>query len=513
MTLAPMNKIIIFLRSHEDLAIWTSLSIAVLIGVFLRFYNLDLQGLWVDEIHTLGPALHAFSLSEALWNYVVVSPTPPLYYYFMILWTEIFGYSEYLLRIPATISGVLVIVVYWFGLNKIFPRQVAATATILMAMSWPAIYYSQEVRTYSTLLLFTTWAAVIWMSILKEIEFAPAKSWWWMLFASFLASMSHPFGFMIAAFMFFYLFLVSLKMRAQAIRTFIVGALLAGIYGAWTVVNLTGMDWLLGESNTFSSPGLEFFLDVGAFLFHHPIPAILVFGGVSLLGGMSYCKNTFRAAGRLDWTAPEIYLPIIMAVPFFIVFAAAQYKAFMYSRYLIVFLPFIYCFFAHIISARNWESKASAPVTTTLLVFLASFWIFPDHYLTEKPQTREMVRYVLTEYSGEDVLLTGCEKGSPFDCAIGPGKKTDADWSKYLFYLNYDKLPATAIVPDVYNSFEDLDKMYTSYLSAGKKRIIFMGSRAGEIYVADALKHLKSRLGSCRTRSFHLAIASICQIN
>ena len=398
-----MNKLFSIFRTHENFMIVVALSAAVAAGIFLRFYNLELQGLWVDEIHTLGPALHAYSLSDALWNYVVISPTPPLYYYFMIFWTELFGYDEYLLRLPATISGVLVIAVYWFGLNKIFTKQIAATATIFMAMSWPAVYYSQEVRTYSTLLLFTTWAAVIWMTVMKDIEAAPAKKWGWMLFASILASMSHPFGFMMTASMFFYLFLVSLKTKAVAARTFICGSILTGVYVGWAIINLTGLGWLFVEKNTFYSPGLTFFLDIGAFLFHHPVPAFLIFGGVVLLGGARYFGKTLIVTRNRDWTAPEMYLPLIMAVPFFIVFTVSQFQSFMYSRYMIVFLPFIYCFFAQIISARKWNSKAGAPVAAVSLVFLASFWIFPDHYVVEKPQTREMIRYVLDERTDGDV--------------------------------------------------------------------------------------------------------------
>jgi 4-amino-4-deoxy-L-arabinose transferase-like glycosyltransferase len=489
-----------------------SVSGAILLGIFLRFFRLDLMGLWVDEIYTIAPALHARTLAEGLWHYIVLSPTPPLYYYFMVFWSDLFGFGEWPLRLPSAIVGSLAVAFFWFGLRKVYGAVFASMATVLMALSWPAIYYSQEVRTYSILLMFTTVAATTWMWILENRSTAQWHHVFALWLSAFLASMSHPFGFLASGFMLLYVFVASLRQRILSIQVFIAGLALVALYGIWTAVNLTGLGWVTGESNMFTPPDLSFLVDVGAFLFHHPVVALLTFGVPLLLGGRGYLKNLLDALGEKNLTAPEIYLPFMIIIPFVVVFAAAQFKPFMYTRYLIVFLPFIYAFYALLISSGSKLTPAVNQIVIAALAVLATIWFIPDHYKVEKPQTREMAAYVLQHLKPDDVILTGCQSGPPFECVIGPNRNTDPDWSKYLYYLNYRTLPETPIVPDVFNSFSELDQLLESYRAAGAKRIFLIGSRAGEGYVFHALGRLKSRLGPCKPQKFHLATATICEI-
>jgi 4-amino-4-deoxy-L-arabinose transferase-like glycosyltransferase len=490
-----------------------SVSSAVLLGIFLRFFHLDLMGLWVDEIHTLGPAMHAKTLAEGLWHYIVLAPTPPLYYYFMVFWSSLFGFEEWYLRLPSAIFGSMTIAVFWIGLRKAYGAPFASLASILMALSWPSIYYSQEVRTYSILLLFTTAGATVWMWMLEN---CPVARWphvlsLWLFGA--LASMSHPFGFLAAGFMLLYLFVASFPHRILSIQLFVAGCALAVLYGTWTAINLTGLGWVIGQKNMFTAPDIRFLVDVGAFLFHHPIVAVLTFGIPLILGGRGYVLNLSLALRHRNLAAPEIYLPFMIIAPFATAFVAAQFKPFVYTRYLIVFLPFIYVFFALLMSSGEKLSPASRQIVMAIAAILATLWFIPDHYKVEKPQTREMAAYVLQELKPNDVLLTGCETGPPFECAVGPGRNTDADWSKYLYYLNYATLPKTPIVPDVFNNLSELDQILAGYQANGNKRVFIIGSRAGERYVFEALNHMKNKLGPCKSQKFHLATASICEIN
>ena len=195
------------------------------------------------------------SLADAFWNYINLAPTPPLYYLFMIGWTDAFGFSETVLRLPSAIIGIATIGVFWWGLNRNFDRQTSAVATILMALSWPALFYSQELRGYSAVLLFSTWAAVLAAGILKDFDGTPRSTWIVLLIASVLAAMTHPFGFIITGFLFLYLFAVALVRRRWVLRSFVMGALLLAAYMPWLLVNLTGIQWVL-QDTLFSRPDL-----------------------------------------------------------------------------------------------------------------------------------------------------------------------------------------------------------------------------------------------------------------
>ena len=56
------------------------LTIVLLIAAMLRFYHIDYQSVWLDEVHTLNEANPSLSLPE-LYNAVLQSdPHPPLYF-------------------------------------------------------------------------------------------------------------------------------------------------------------------------------------------------------------------------------------------------------------------------------------------------------------------------------------------------------------------------------------------------------------------------------------------------
>lgn len=487
-------------------------AVAVGLGVFLRFYRLDWQSLWVDEISTLGPALHGTSLADGFWGYINLNPTPPLYYWFIQTWAAAFGFGEWTLRLPSALFGVATVAVVWFGLRRTFTREIVAITTVLMALSWPAIYYSQEVRTYSAVLFFVTWAAVSWVAILKDFERAPSGLWWQLSAAGLLATLSHPFGFIITGFQILYLFGLALLRRRHVVRVFLAGALQLAVYLAWIAANLSGLDWVLGAGIVFSRPGLSFLVDVGAFLFHHPVPALLIAVIPLSIGAWPYAKRLAAALTSRAWNDPAIALPFMLAVPFLFVFSVAQVVPFMYSRYLIVFLPFIYMFYAVVVTSPRWRSATTPVVLMSALTVLATYWIVRDYYVVDKEQVRELVHYVRTHATQNSAILTGCDPGPPFECALGTGARTDADWSKYLYYLNYDHLPELTVVPDAFNTVGEIDGLLARYRAAGKDTLIVFGSRAGTGYVGLAKDFLAQRSISCQVVEFHLALAATCPL-
>ncbi len=490
-----------------------STAAAVALGVFLRFYRLDWQSLWVDEIHTLGPALHASSLGDAFWNYINLAPSPPLYYLFIMAWTKVVGFSDWTLRLPSAVIGAVTIPIFWAGLSRTFDRPTTLVAVILMALSWPAIFYSQELRGYAAVLLFTTWAAVTWMAILEDFAGSRNSDWAQMTVASLLASMTHPFGFILSAFQFLYLFVVANSKRTHRVRSIVLGAVPVAAYAAWLSVNLVGIDWVLGKQNMYERPGLGFLVDVGAFLFHHPIPAVLSAVIPLALGAVAYARRLRVAIGLCHLSDPVIYLPFMLAAPFAFAFLVAQVQPFLYSRYLIPFLPFIFAFIAVVLSARPWRDRATPVLLAFALATTSLFWILRDYYEVDKEQVRELGRYVRTVVGPNDAIVTGCETKAPFECALGPGRRTDADWSKYLYYLNYESLPSLTMIPDVFHDQTELDTLFDLYRRDGKERVILMGSRRGFGYIEDALPHIKARGYACEVKQFHSAAVALCPLS
>ena len=145
--------------------VWAALAaLCCLAGFALRARGLGEQSLWLDEGASYWFArLPAGALIAATFS---SEPNPPLYYLLLHAWLGWAGASEYTLRFPSLLAGVLTIaLLYRLGRDLLSPPAVAAAA-ILAAVSPYLIWYAQEARIYallgclsaSTLLLL--WRAV-----------------------------------------------------------------------------------------------------------------------------------------------------------------------------------------------------------------------------------------------------------------------------------------------------------------------------------------------------------------
>lgn len=144
----------------------TYVVLAVLgVAVGLRIWGLGL-GLWYDEVHTL---------VEYVRNPLAVIVTTfgsqnnhPLYSLAARVSIVVFGESAWALRLPAALFGAVSIwVVYRFG-TLITRRREALLAAALLSVSYHHVWFSQNARGYTVLLVWTvvgTWLFVRLLSV------------------------------------------------------------------------------------------------------------------------------------------------------------------------------------------------------------------------------------------------------------------------------------------------------------------------------------------------------------
>ncbi len=150
----------------------------LLIAALLRAYHLG-TGLWFDEIQTLvdyvrHPLGHILTTYDSQNNHL-------LYSLLAKLSVLAYGESGWALRLPAAVLGVLSIwAVYAFG-RMVTSRREALLAAALLTVSYHHIWFSQNARGYTGLLLGTlvgtaallkllsaarpTWRAVVWYGL------------------------------------------------------------------------------------------------------------------------------------------------------------------------------------------------------------------------------------------------------------------------------------------------------------------------------------------------------------
>jgi uncharacterized membrane protein len=129
----------------------------LVVGAILRFYKLDFQSLWLDEIHTINETNPSVGLSN-LYDHILNSgdPHPPLYYYLLYFLFKILGYTTFVARSFSVFVGVLgIYAVYLLG-KELYNKQVGLITAAFTCINYFHIYYSQEARTYVFFFLFGT---------------------------------------------------------------------------------------------------------------------------------------------------------------------------------------------------------------------------------------------------------------------------------------------------------------------------------------------------------------------
>ena len=129
------------------------LAIIVAVAAYLRLNNLGGDALWRDEATSWAQARgNVFQIIAA----TVQDNYPPLHNLLLAATMRALGDSEWALRLPSSVLGVLnVAALYWLG-RLAATRAAALIAAALLALSPFAIFHSQEVRMYALLALAAT---------------------------------------------------------------------------------------------------------------------------------------------------------------------------------------------------------------------------------------------------------------------------------------------------------------------------------------------------------------------
>ncbi len=136
-------------------------------GVLFRFFIKS--SLWLDEALTVNiSGLPVHDIPAALKK----DGAPPLFYFMLHYWMNIFGSSNLAVRSLPGVIGVLTLPVSYKcgtlvsrGVNK---AEFGISAMLLVAASPFAIYYSTDVRMYSLVVLFTGLGMIVFYSLIKR---------------------------------------------------------------------------------------------------------------------------------------------------------------------------------------------------------------------------------------------------------------------------------------------------------------------------------------------------------
>jgi len=140
-----------------------------LLASVLRFYRLGEWSFWIDEIYTINHALAHFSTPQLILdNIPPVRNWIPVSVLLAAQALNLWGISEWSARLASALIGILSIPILFFPTRRLFGNKVASFAVLFLAVSPWHIYWSQNARFYTSLLLFYTLALFAFYFVLER---------------------------------------------------------------------------------------------------------------------------------------------------------------------------------------------------------------------------------------------------------------------------------------------------------------------------------------------------------
>jgi mannosyltransferase len=427
-----VSGVLVFVRkSWAPLA----LGIVMVLGGALRFSGLGAQSLWSDEL-----ASWYFSRADGVFQ--VVSNVredihPPGYFVILHFAQGAFGDSEWALRLPSAIAGWLCIPAIFLLGRRIYSEREGLIAALLVAVSWAGIYFSQETRSYSILILLSIVTTYLWWGMmrgLREERRLPAAETILYVLAAILCAYVHYFGALL-------IFLQGAALVVLAFRAFLKIALV------YVPVSLAYALWLPGMAYQMRNSTAQGAWIGDATLSTFANYTLFIFGRSEWLAltAAALCVPLFvlafdffqRRREKKDAPFPTGLLLLAWFVgPFLVGYVLSQSSIQLLThKNLLVSLPAAYLLVARGTTALLQGRTAGTLLQWSLVLGFAAaslfnlFAVMGYYSQPNKEQIRAAAAYI-NENETPKTLLVRCDIDDRLDYYLNdrvPGGRTDAD--------------------------------------------------------------------------------------
>lgn len=388
-----MNKINNWIKSNYIILL------IIILAAVLRFYHIDYQSIWLDEICSILEANPDIKWSDLQATIILTDPHPPLYFALMKILFQLFGYTSLVARIFSAVVGVVgVYAIYLLG-KEINNKNTGLIAAFLLAINSFHIYYSQEVRMYALLLLFTVLSYYRLVIYIKENTYKNA-----LLYGLFTGLMlvTQFFGLFVLASQLIFLLYVFIKKEKTSKILFFKPLLVSGLViiisflPALTIfIETTKKKYVAIKPTTLDTILLIFkdFVQQSYLL-------LFIYSGLIVICIYYALKEKIKESYLIlfSWIIITLAIPIIRS---YLVTPMIS------SRYFITILPA----FIILVSIAILKFKYSI-IKTSLLIFLTvvtfyELFIFNDYYnKIAKTQFREVTEFIKKENKEKDDIVS-----------------------------------------------------------------------------------------------------------
>lgn len=167
--------------SETGNARWTwSLILLFLLGLAIRFWQIDYHSLWFDETMSVFWARQSLREITDVGLHLVKDKHPPVYYLLLHLWINIFGDGTVAVRSLSILFGAFLPPLLASLGAELADRRAGAIAGLLAALSPILVWYSQEARMFMPATTFAVATAWCLVRMLRRFEWH-----WWFIYLLF----------------------------------------------------------------------------------------------------------------------------------------------------------------------------------------------------------------------------------------------------------------------------------------------------------------------------------------
>jgi mannosyltransferase len=400
------------------------LFLIIIAGFSLRFYHLDQESLWFDEGFTVN-SVSQESLPKVIEQANKFETKPPGFYLITHYWTKIFGLSEFSLRFVSLIFGTISVFLIYFLGKELFNRQVGILSSFLMSISLFDIIYSQEARVFALFSMATILSFFIFVKLIKRLPQISSKKnnfYLWLFIINALINSIHYFGWIIFCVQNI-IFISLFKNRKRSLeKWFFYQFLIILAFVPFLVEFIKDFSWFHNLlTNVFLLRwGLPVFISKLGFLIFLIGPIIFILVTFLIVKKWKVVIQIYEQIKPAFWLIPIMGYYLIS-----LFFVRDLYSPFFLTRYSLFILPFLFIFFAKVISDNSKWVKRSV----ILIIFLLSLFSLSIYYQeTTKEQWGEVASFVKSEER------------------VGETAFFDVGLSKVVFkyyYYDFDNIPLT----------------------------------------------------------------------
>ena len=182
------------IRNKTDIRLdYLLLAIILLVAAVLRLWKLGQVPFMHDEFSALGRT-DFDNLHDLVTKGILVDTHPAGIQFFLYLWVKIFGWSEFWVKLPFALMGIVSIYLIYVVGKQWFNSKVGLLSAAFFAVSQFTVFYSQLARPYIAGLFAVLLFAVFWNKILFDDHKPKVGTCIGFAIAAALAALTHSFS-------------------------------------------------------------------------------------------------------------------------------------------------------------------------------------------------------------------------------------------------------------------------------------------------------------------------------